>query len=364
MNNYIRGFSVLIVFTLVIIGFAFVLGETFNSLIIAFISAYFLFPFIEKVENLGIPRPIVTIGLILFILSIIFVVLYFSIPAIFFDLRKFLALLPEKISLLVHILIAWGDRLGFNLGDVLKKYSNQEYIIDWIENNVSQFSNFVLIPIIKISGKGLIGLREAVMSLLNLFIVPVFFFFLVNSYEKITAELKALLPEKQRAIAINYLGQLNNVLSGYFRGQIGLSLCVSAYYALALSLVNIHFGLLIGLVTGLLNMVPYVGITISIILSILSVSFYSTNIPLDLSLVALVYGFEVILEIVYLYPKFVGSKIGLKPLEVMLALAAGANVGGVIGALISVPLAAVLKVALGDAIRYYKCSDIYTNSSL
>jgi predicted PurR-regulated permease PerM len=362
MNNYIRGFSVLIGFTLVIIGFAFALGETFNSLIIAFISAYFLFPFIEKVENLGIPRPIVTIGLILFIVGIIFAALYFSLPALFFDLRKFVVLLPEKISILVHVLIEWGNKLGFNLEDVLRKYSNRDYVIDWIEHNVSQFSNMILIPVLKISGKGLIGLREGVLNLLNLFIIPVFFFFLVNSYEKITSELKSLLPEKQRVLVSTYLFHLNSVLSGYFRGQIGLSLFVSAYYALALSLVNIHFGLLIGLITGLLNLVPYVGITISIILSILSVAFYSTNIPLDLSLVALVYGAEVFLEIIYLYPKFVGSKIGLKPLEVMLALSAGANVGGVLGAIVSVPLSAVLKVVLGDAIKYYKRSEIYTKS--
>ncbi len=362
MNNYIRGFSVLVVFTLVIIGFAFALGETFNSLVIAFISAYFLFPFIEKVENWGIPRPVVTIGLILLIIGVIFITLYFAIPALFYDAQKFIILLPEKISQMAKILMHWGDKTGLNLTDILKKYANQEYIIEWIENNLSQFSDVIIIPLLRISGKGLVGLRESLMGLLNLAIIPVFFFFLVNSYEKITQELSELLPEKQRSLVSSYLTHLNYVLSGYFRGQIGLSFLVSAYYAIALSLINIHFGLLIGLVTGVLNMIPYVGISISIILSILSVAFYSTNIPLDIGLIALVYGMEMFLEIVYLYPKFVGSKIGLKPLEVMLALAAGVNVGGIIGALIAVPFAAVLKVALSDAVRYYKKTEIYKNS--
>lgn len=356
-----RSIIAVLLFVLVVFGFAFVLGDTFNSLLIAFIFAYFLFPFITQLESFGIPRPVITILLILFITGIVLATLYFVIPVIFYDVKKLIALLPEKLSLLLQLLIQWGNRVGFDLESVLKKYSDQQEILRWIENNLSQFSNLVLVPLLKISGVGLIGLRQGILSLINLFIIPVFFFFLVNSYEKITSEMAEMLPLKQRTIVGNYLSQLNFVLSGYLRGQIGLSLLVSCYYAASLTLIGVRLGPLIGIVTGIINMIPYVGITISVILACLSVCFYSQNIAFDLFLVASVYGLEITVEMLYLYPRFVGAKIGLKPLEVMLALAAGVNVGGVVGALLGVPLAAVIKVMAIDAIRYYKRTEIYQN---
>jgi predicted PurR-regulated permease PerM len=364
MTNLSRGITILILLVLAVIGVGFILGETFDSLVIAFIFAYFLFPVIEKIENWGIPRSVITIFFIVLFLGILSTILYFAIPAIFIDLRKFILLLPERIAFVTQIFIQWGDRFGFDFGDFLRKYADQKHVIFWIEGHMEQFSQLVLLPMLKISGKGLVGIKQALMSVLNLFIIPIFFFFLVNSYEKITTELGSLLPEKQRKIVANYLETLNLVLSGYFRGQIGLSFLVSFYYALCLSLTNIHFGLVIGLLTGLINMIPYVGITISVILSVLSISFYSNSVVLDLSLIAFIYGFEIFIEMVYLYPKFVGSKIGLKPLEIMLALAAGVNVAGIVGALVAVPLAAVLKVILLDAIRYYKQSDLYQKLSM
>lgn len=361
MTNYMRSILAVLLVVLVVFGFAMVLGDTFHSLLIAFIFAYFLFPFITKLESFGIPRPVITILLILFITGVVITLLYFVIPIIYYDTKKLIILLPEKLSQLLQLLIQWGNRVGFDLESVLKKYSDQQEIFHWIENNLSQFSNLVLLPLLKISGVGLIGLRQGILSLINLFIIPVFFFFLVNSYERITREMAEMLPQKQRTIVGNYLEQLNFVLSGYLRGQIGLSLLVSCYYAASLTLIGVRLGPLIGLVTGIINMIPYVGITISVILTIFSVCFYSQNIAFDLFLVACVYGLEITVEILYLYPRFVGAKIGLKPLEVMLALAAGVNIGGVIGALLGVPLAAVIKVMLMDAIKYYKRTEIYQN---
>lgn len=361
MSNYMRSIIAVMLLMLIVFGFIFVLGDTFQSLLIAFILAYFLFPFITKLESFGIPRAIITILLILFITGVVITALYFAIPVIIYDVKKLIILLPEKVSLLLNLLIEWGNRVGFDLESVLRKYSDQQEIFHWIENNLSQFSNMVLIPLLKISGFGLIGLRTGVLSLINLFIIPVFFFFLVNSYEKITSEMAELLPLKQRTLVGNYLEQLNFVLSGYLRGQIGLSLLVSCYYAASLTLIGVRLGPLIGLVTGIINMIPYVGITISVILTCLSVAFYSQNIAFDLFLVAAVYGLEITVEMLYLYPRFVGTKIGLKPLEIMLALAAGVNVGGVMGALLGVPLAAVIKVMLRDAIQYYKRTEIFQN---
>lgn len=360
MSNYLRGVIAVLIFVLGIFLFAFLLGETFKALIFAFIVAYFLFPFITKVESFGIPRPIVTIFIILFIFGTLITVLSYLIPVIYFDVKKFALLLPERMVQVSQALISWGHKIGFNLEEIVAIFNDQNKIISWLENNLSEFAQIML----KLSGKGILGLRTSLLMLINFFIVPVFFFFLINSYEKITSEIGRLLPEKQRSMASNYLNQFNTVLSGYLRGQIGLSLLVACWYSFFLSVAGVHFGLLIGLITGFINMVPYVGITISIIATTLSVLFYSDNLWFDIFIIILIYGFEIFFEIVYLYPRFVGKRIGLSTIEIMISLSIGVNIGGMLGAFVAVPLSAVFKVMLLDTIKYYKNSQLYKQNQL
>ncbi len=363
MNAYTKSISIVSIGVLVLLLLGYILGNTFTSLIISFAAAYFLFPLIKKVEKWGIPRGIVVFLTTVIMFAILLLLGFFLVPLILEEIAGFISSLPFYLSILMTKIIMLGDAVNVDMRSILQKYLDEHAMVEWIRANISNISKYLLVPFLKLSKSGLDGIMNLLLLLINLFIIPIFFFFLVGSYEKITELISDLFPPEQRDIMKGYLEKFNTVLNGYFRGQLALSIFLSAYFAIVLSLIGVRFGLLIGICTGLLNIIPYVGVTVSIFFSIISVLVYSPEIVQDILLIVAVYGLEAAIEAPLIYPKLVGSKVNLRPLETMLALASGANLGGILGVLIAIPVAASLKFVILDAIERYRNSSFYLAKS-
>ena len=171
----------------------------------------------------------------------------------------------------------------------------------------------------------------------GLLVVIIVAAYLVIDAPRVGATLLALVPPVHRDTAQRLTGPVLDRIGGYVRGQLVSSVFVGALIALGLTVLGVRYGLLIGAIAAVFNIVPFVGATIAFVLGVLSA--LNQSLGLAVAAALLMWGAQAI-EGKFLAPHFVGRATGLHPLVVLLALLAGAHLGGLVGALVAVPLVA------------------------
>ena len=180
------------------------------------------------------------------------------------------------------------------------------------------------------------GAVGAVFGLIAILVIAAY---IVIDAEHLGAGLLSLVPRAHRTAVAALAEPVLDRIGGYIRGQILSSLCVGAVLAIGLALLGVRYPLLIGALAAVLNVVPFVGSLIAAILGILSA--LNESFGLALGTAGLFVGTN-LLEGKFLAPHFVGRATGLHPLPVLIVLLAGFHLAGLIGALVSVPLAAAV----------------------
>jgi predicted PurR-regulated permease PerM len=148
------------------------------------------------------------------------------------------------------------------------------------------------------------------------------------------------------------------LLAQYLRGQLLVMFLLAAYYSMALTIADFDVALPIGMLTGLLVCIPYVGFGLGLALAIIAaiLQFEGWN---GLVSVAIVYGIGQFIESFFLTPRLVGESIGLHPLTVIFALLAFGQLFGFVGVLLALPASAILSVVFGRVRRHYLTSSFY-----
>lgn len=192
----------------------------------------------------------------------------------------------------------------------------------------------------------------------NALLVPLVLYYLLLEWPRIAAQARELVPPRLHASVGSFVGECDAVLGQYLRGQLLMMLVLACYYAIGLALFGLHLALPVGLLTGLLEFVPYLGFALGVALALLSAllqfgGWYA------LIAVGVVYGLGQALENAYLTPRLVGERIGLSPLAVIFALLAFGELFGFIGVLIALPVSAVLLVAVRRMRHVYLSSPLY-----
>ncbi|MDN3554863.1 AI-2E family transporter [Halomonas maura] len=192
----------------------------------------------------------------------------------------------------------------------------------------------------------------------NLALIPVVTFYLLLDWDDLVAKLRGSLPRSWEPAAVRLASECDEVLSAFLRGQLIVMLCLGVIYAIGLTLLGVKFGLLIGLLSGLASIVPYLGVIVGISVAGL-VTFFQFGDLLMLLAVAGVFGFGQLVESTLLQPKLLGDKIGLHPVAVIFAVLAGGQLFGFTGVLLALPVAAVVMVVLRYLHEHYKNSTLY-----
>jgi predicted PurR-regulated permease PerM len=201
---------------------------------------------------------------------------------------------------------------------------------------------------------------KALASLISvLVIMPVVTFYLICDWHEMVATLDGWVPPQHRATVHRLAGEIDAAISGFLRGQAGVCLIVGIYYALALSLLGLNFGLLIGLTAGVLTFMPYVGAMAGLLIgtSVAVGQFW----PHWTSIAAVVGIFLVgqFFEGNVLQPKLVGDHVGLHPVWLIFAMFAFGYLFGFVGLLVAVPLAATIAVLFRFGLNRYFESPFY-----
>jgi len=191
-----------------------------------------------------------------------------------------------------------------------------------------------------------------------LVLVPVVLFYLLLEWHEFLRRVGAVIPRRWHAQVVAMVREIDSVLSQFLRGQVGVMAALALYYSVALTLAGFHSALAIGVLTGTLAFVPYVGYTLGLVLA-LGAGLLQFDGWYGPAMVALVYGVGQMLEGFVLTPRLVGGRIGLHPLAVIFALLAFGQLFGFFGVLVALPSSAVLLVAVRRLRRAYFESAFY-----
>lgn len=192
----------------------------------------------------------------------------------------------------------------------------------------------------------------------SLFLIPMLAFYFMRDWELINSRLLNLIPLTVRDKLVAFLTDANEMLGSFMRGQLSVMFALAVVYSLGLTLVGLEFGLLVGMIAGLISFIPYLGASTGIIAG-LTMAWFQTHDYKLLILVGIVFGIGQTLESFVLTPKLVGDKLGMHPVAVIFALMAGGTLFGFFGILLALPACAVLMVGLREAYTAYTTSQFY-----
>jgi predicted PurR-regulated permease PerM len=168
-----------------------------------------------------------------------------------------------------------------------------------------------------------------------------------------------LLPRHHRDTLRELAKRVDRVLAGFVRGQLTVCLILGVFYAAGLIIVQLPFGLLVGMFAGLISFIPFVGSILGGALSIGIALFHFWDSPEWIVAVFVIFAIGQVVEGNFLSPKLVGGSVGLHPVWLMFSLSAFGGLFGFTGLLIAVPTAAVIGVFLRFSIEQYKTGRLY-----
>ncbi|MDN3519490.1 AI-2E family transporter [Aquisalimonas lutea] len=203
------------------------------------------------------------------------------------------------------------------------------------------------------SGMALLGL------LANLALIPVVAFYLMRDWDEVMARIRGLLPRTLEPTVTRLAGECDDVLGAFLRGQLLVMLSLGVVYTVGLWLVGLDLAILIGMLAGVANIVPYLGFIIGFGAAAAAVVIQFSDWLLPLVLVLAVFSVGQLLEGALLTPLLVGDRIGLHPVAVIFAVLAGGQLFGFTGVLLALPVAAMIMVLLRYAHQRYKASSFY-----
>jgi len=232
-------------------------------------------------------------------------------------------------------------------GDQWAAYTSQaiQNSIAWIQKRIPDVGSFSL-RFLQRSIGGALGVFG---FLLSLVLVPIFLFFFLKEGPAIANSWSNYLPLRASPFkneVVSLLTEINSYLIAFFRGQLLVSLCDGFLIAFALLFVGLDFSLVIGVMVGFLGLIPYAGVIISWIPAVLIATFQFGDWwhPLLVTMIFLAANW---IDGLVIAPLIVGESVGLHPLTVIISVLAWSLIlGGLLGALLAVPLTATLKVVL------------------
>lgn len=330
----------------------YVLRDVLLPFVAGITIAYFLDPvttFLQKkTRSRAIALSVVCSVLILLLLLCFFII----VPIVQKQLGIFLSNLPAYAGLL------W-KRIEPYLVELKRLFPDQT---DNLQQTVSEHLSGGMKLLLGTVKKVLSGSMAFINLLSVLLITPVVAFYLLRDWNKFCEAVKVLLPREEARTIRKLLAEMNDIISGFVRGQATVCLCLGIFYAVGLTLCGLDLGLLIGLGIGVLSFIPYVGSTIGLVSSV-GLSLVQYNDWKHTVAVLVVFLTGQMLEGNVLTPKLVGKKVGLHPVWVMFALLAGASLFGFLGVLIAVPTAAIIGVLVRFSIQKYKESALYLGAA-
>ncbi|MFO1399572.1 MAG: AI-2E family transporter [Burkholderiales bacterium] len=325
------------------------LGPVLTPFLIGAILAYLGTPLVDWAARHKISRGLATTFAVMLFGILLLVLFLILIPLVQTEVALAARRLPELVAQLVARVTPWLEQ---NLGITVA--FDLESLKTLVAENMDEARALSLQVLAGVRTGSLI----VVSLLVNLALIPVVMFYLLRDGRMISAHLMSLVPRDWLGKTRSIVGDIDTVLAEFLRGQLMVMIVLAAYYAIALSLAGLDRALAIGVLTGLLVFVPYVGFGLGLTLGVVAALLQWTGWPAFVAVLA-VYGVGQLVESYVLVPYLVGDRIGLHPLAVIFALLAFGQLFGFAGVLLALPASAALLVGLRHLRAAYFESPVY-----
>jgi predicted PurR-regulated permease PerM len=344
------------VVTVALVGFIILLFTTFRSLTLtvltALLLAYLLEPIVDMVEAHGVVRwrataivfvllgLILTLGLLLVVPMAAGQIIYFSQQA------------PEYVKKLVDYFYELFRRVDSSMTYDWPSFA--DLLRSKVQDNIPEVAN----RLTQIFSLALQSTVSVISTFLLIALVPIVSFYLLLSSREIKGSAIELIPPHFRTGMVDKINKFDHVLSGFIRGQVVVSLILAVLYSIGFVLIGIDLAIPVGVTGGLLFFIPYLGTLIAGIFATLLaiVKFWDIWHPIYvIAWISLVQFFEGY----FITPKIVGDAVGLHPALYIMAIIAGGQLMGLLGILVAVPIAAMLKVLTQTGLEYYRETAFY-----
>jgi predicted PurR-regulated permease PerM len=327
------------------------LGAVLTPFLIGAILAYLGTPLVDLLERRRVHRGVGTTITVLLFGVALFGLLLVLVPLVQTEVTLLMKRAPELFTRASERLLPWlqttfGVTVAFDLATLR----------DLASDNIESVRDVGLRVLAGVKTGGLV----LVSLLVNLAMIPVVMFYLLRDWNGIVARIDDLLPRRWEDKIRQIAREVDDVLAEFLRGQLLVMVVLAAYYVVALSAVGLNHAFAIGVLTGLLVFIPYVGFGLGLVLGTIAALLQWSGLPFFLSVLA-VYAGGQLLENYVLIPYLVGDRIGLHPVAVIFALLAFGQLFGFAGVLLALPASAALLVGLRHVRAAYADSPLYRN---
>jgi predicted PurR-regulated permease PerM len=331
--------------TVVFLAVMWFLGDVILPFVLGAAIAYCLDPIADRLERLGCSRGLAT-GIITFFAILFFVIAALLIlPMLTRQAAGLVAQAPEMAANLQVFLTERFPELGdanstirqslAAVGETVR--SKGDELLDTV---IASFSGIVNIAVLFV-------------------IAPVVAFYMLYDWDNLVAKIDGLLPRDHAPTIRKIARDIDTTMAGFVRGQGTVCLILGIFYAVALMLVGLNFGLIVGVVAGALTFIPYVGALVGGVLAMGLALFQFWGDWLWIVLVYGIFQFGQFVEGNILTPRLVGQSVGLHPVWLIFALSAFGAMFGFVGLLVAVPVAAAIGVIWRFGIDQYRNSLLY-----
>lgn len=322
--------------------------------VIGMAIAYLLDPLADRLERLGVPRWVATSLVLLLFAVVVILLLVLLVPILQNQIAQFIEALPSYKASLQNLLAPI-------VGQLRDQIAQQDF--EEIRSAVGDYAGKALAWL----GTALGGLWRGGLAVIDvvsiLVITPVVAFYLLRDWDVMMDHVDELLPRRNAATIRHLAHEVDRTLASFVRGQGTVCLVLGSFYAVALAFVGLDFGILVGLMSGILSFIPFVGSIVGFLTS-MGIALVQFDNWTMWALVAGIFVFGQVVEGNFLTPKLVGNSVGLHPVWVMFALLAGGSLFGFTGVLLAVPVAAVIGVLIRFFIGRYQASAYYHDEAV
>jgi len=324
----------------------YLLGPILTPFLTGALLAYIFDPLVDRMQARGMSRTTGTVLVIVVAGLAVFALLLVALPLFQGQIAELSQRVPAALDLVQSRFLPWlaatfGIDVTFNLAAVKT----------WLTEKAAQRGADWL-PTLQTGALAVVGV------LANLLLIPVVMFYLLKDWDVMIARVARLTPRAWMDTVTRIAQAMDAVVGEFLRGQMAVMATLSLYYIVALWAAGLDYALPIGLLTGVLSFVPFLGFGLGMILALL-VALLQFGDWIGVAWVAGIYLVGQLLESYVITPRLVGERVGLHPVAVIFALAAFGQLFGFVGVLLAVPLAAVLLVALRELQAAYEASAFY-----
>lgn len=310
-----------------------VLGKVENMLVsflLAFVISYLLAPFVNLLERYNLNRTLAISFVFLFAGLLVFFVVLFIAPWIGNQLSSLQTELPKYIESL--------SNSSHTLSHHIRGFSGQLITVDiptWYSQRISEGAATAFASLPKWIGK----------TLAILLIAPFFAFFMLKDGKLISRSMLQFVPNHLFELTLNLYYQINDQMGQFIRARLFESAIIGGLTWVGLFSIGLPYAALLAIFAGITNLIPYVGPIIGAIPALLVVLVNGGG-GVDYLAVTLVYGAVQIIDIAFIIPLLVARTVNLHPVTVIVVITIGAQLMGVLGMIISIPLASAMKLTL------------------